>query len=87
MRAPASTLAVLREASQRRARLIRHCRAVHRLGERVTFELVDEIARTLDAETVAALAEKFAGIDPDLLRSVGGDVFPAEPLRVVGGLT
>jgi hypothetical protein len=81
-------LQAARAANMRRQRLIRHVRAVHRLGERATFELVDEIARALHAsDTVSAIAEKLAGTNPDLLRALGGDSFPAAPLRIIGDRT
>jgi hypothetical protein len=78
------SLRAARRANMRRLRLIWHVRAVHRLGERATFELVDDIARTLDAgDAVMAIAAKFASLDVDFLRAVGDDVFPGRPLRVV----
>jgi hypothetical protein len=61
---------------------------VHRLGARVVYELLDEIRRhhpeiadDLDRR-LAAYADR---LDPDLLRAMGGDRFPAQPIHAVGG--
>jgi hypothetical protein len=60
---------------------------VHRRGPRAVFELVDEIARHHPdfADDIDRRSERFAALDPALLRALGGDRFPARPLRVAGG--
>ena len=75
-------------AAQARSRLRRQ-RLVERicdLGPRVVFELLDELATRhpgLDADLDRRLA-RFAGLDPVVLAAVGGNRFPAGPLRAVG---
>jgi hypothetical protein len=72
-----AVLAVLR-----RQRL---CARVHRLGDRVLYELLDE----LDRHGVASWAdveprlERFASLDPELLRAVGAGRFAARPMHAV----
>jgi hypothetical protein len=59
---------------------------VHRLGPRVLFELVDELDRVHGlGDDVDRRLERYARLDPRLLRALGGDRFPASPTRVVGG--
>jgi hypothetical protein len=52
----------------------------------VLFELVDHIAGRFDLEDeVDSLLDRFAGLDPAVLRALGGDRLPANPTRAVGG--
>jgi hypothetical protein len=60
---------------------------LHRLGDRVTFEFIDELAGhhpEIQADLDARLA-KFAAADTALLRWTGADRFAPSPLRAVGG--
>src|SRR4051812_42682747 len=60
---------------------------IHRLGARAVAELLDEIGRH-NPEIVADLDRRiaaYAAIDAEILGAVGGDRFPASPMRVVGG--
>jgi hypothetical protein len=69
-----------------RLRRQRSVQALHRLGARVLFELLDEIARHHGlGEDIDQRLERYAGVDPDLLRAVGGDRFARLPIRIVGG--
>jgi hypothetical protein len=55
-------------------RLRRHVERLHRLGPRATYELLAEIGREhllrVDIEQRAA---RYAGLDPKVLRALGGD--------------
>jgi hypothetical protein len=80
-----TSLLAARNRNARRARLIERVRRIYALGDRVVFELVDEIARRSGRrKLVEQIAENFASIDPAALRVTGGDRFPAPPLRIVG---
>jgi len=58
--------------------------AVHRLGPRVTFELLGELDRHHGlGEDLDRRLERYAALDPVILRAVGGDHFPPRPLRGV----
>jgi hypothetical protein len=49
-------------------------------------ELLDEIGRQHGIEAdIEWRLERFADLDLEMLRAVGGDRFPAPPLRLVGG--
>jgi hypothetical protein len=78
----------LQAARQRENRRLRHehyARRIWPLGDRVLFELVDHIATRFGIEDeIDHLLARFVGLDPHLLRTLGGDNFPALPLRVVG---
>jgi hypothetical protein len=72
--------------AERRLRRQRNARSVHRLGARVLFELVDELARHYPkfADDIDRRLERFAEVDPDALGRVGGDKFaPPPPARLV----
>jgi hypothetical protein len=72
------------EASLRRQHLARQ---LHRLGARVVFELLDEIARHYElADDIDARLARYAGADPAILAAVGGDKFAPLPLRSIGGV-
>jgi hypothetical protein len=56
------------------------------LGARALGEFVDELVRNYPAEIGADIDrrfERYAAIDPQMLRAVGGDRFASPPLRVV----
>jgi hypothetical protein len=65
-------------------RLRRAASRADALGERVSVELTLALVEiTSDRGAAAALLERFAGIDPDLLRAVGADRPLPSPIRVV----
>jgi hypothetical protein len=65
----------------------RQVEAIHRLGARVVFEFVDEIARRHSeiATDLDARLARYANIDPDLLEAVGGTRLIAYPIWAFGG--
>lgn len=70
--------------------IVQQCRAraasaIHKLGPRVILELLTELGKATDEATVDAIADRFAAIDPAVLRFLGGDRFVPVPLRRVGG--
>lgn len=71
----------------RRLQLQRMVAAVHALGPRAVFELLDEIGRHHDiANDIDRRLERYAALDRNMLRAVGGDRFAPWPsLRVVAG--
>ena len=75
---PTQSQEVVRRQRQRLVEL------VHRLGPRVVYELIDHLDRDhgLGAD-LDRLLERFAGLDPEILRQVGGDRFVS--VHVVGG--
>jgi hypothetical protein len=76
----------LKKQAQQRLRRQRLAERVHRLGARVVFELLDEIARHHDlGDDVDDRLARFAALDPAMLRAVGGARFAPVPLRAVGG--
>lgn len=69
-----------------RARRERLVTALHRLGPRVVFELLDELDRHLGlGDDIDRRLERYARLDLDVLHAVGGDRFAPAPLRAVGG--
>ena len=68
----------------RRLQSERHVERIHRLGPRLVFELLDEIARHhgLDADLDRRLA-RYAALDPAILRAVSADRFAPLPLHTV----
>jgi hypothetical protein len=80
----AHDLAAKRASELRRQRRARYIDHVHKLGARVVFELVDEFAREFGEERIDYWLARFAGLDPAILRALGGDELPARPLRAVG---
>ena len=57
---------------------------LHRLGPRSIAELLIEIARsTGQPALIADRLQAYAGLDPEIVRAVGGDRFPPMPLEVV----
>jgi hypothetical protein len=62
----------------------RHVERLHHLGPRVVYELLDEIARHHDiGADVDRRIARYAELDPTLLAILGGDRFPASPMRLV----
>lgn len=61
----------------RTLRLDRAAERLHALGPRAVAELLAAIDAPLST------VERFAAIDPDMLRAVGGDRFPPAALYVV----
>jgi hypothetical protein len=69
----------------RRLRWQRYVESVHQLGARVEFEFWDEVARhhpDLVDDLDRRLA-RYAELDPEVLRALGADRFPASPVRAV----
>jgi hypothetical protein len=77
----------LKRQAQQRLRRQHLARQVHRLGPRVLFEVIDEIARHHDiAEDVdRRLAAYVDRLTPAMLRATGGDRFPPSPTRLFRG--
>jgi hypothetical protein len=68
-------------ALQRRWRLAER---LHGLGARVIFEFLDEIAREHDiGGDIDARLSRYTQLNADILAAVGGDRFPASPIREV----
>jgi hypothetical protein len=76
-----------RSAELRRLRRQRYARRIWLLGERVEFELVEHLiaAFNLNEDAVDRVLDRFAGLDADVLRELGGDKLPASPIHAVGG--
>lgn len=71
--------------AQRRLRRQQLAQQVHRLGARVLFEFLAEIDRYHDlGDDLDQRLERYARLEPDVLRAVGGDRFPPSPLRAIG---
>jgi hypothetical protein len=75
------------QSRQEQARLRRQRAVVviHRLGARAVFELLDELARHhgIGADLDHRL-ERYADLDIDLLRTLGGDRFAPTPPWLIG---
>lgn len=67
----------LRRRRQRQVQLIR------RFGVRVFFELLDELNRNFELDDLDARLERYAALDPDLLRALQADRFPHLRLRLI----
>ena len=77
---------ILRDQAARCLRRQHLARQVHALGDRVLFEFIDELDRAHDlGEDLDRRLERYAGLDAELLRALGGDCFPPAPLRAIGG--
>ncbi len=63
-------------------RLVGH---LHALGPRSVAELLTELVGTDEQarSDVLHLLEKYGGLDPELVRALGGSGFPARPLHEV----
>jgi hypothetical protein len=85
---PRPVLQSRRASEARRLFRQRAVARVHALGQRPTFKLVDEIIRhhpDLEDE-IDKWIDKYADLDPDLLRRLGADRLPLiPPPRLVGG--
>lgn len=83
----AEVLRERRSAELRRLQRARYAAGIHALGERVQFELVEQliIIRTFDLDEDAGrrILDRFAGLDPVALRAIGAEVMPPIPLRSV----
>jgi hypothetical protein len=78
----------LKQAAARRLRRQRAVERLHELGPRALGEFLSELARRNPgmAGDLSELLEAYtARLTPSLLRAVGGDQFPASPMRVIGG--
>lgn len=76
----------LRQESARRLRRQRLVERVHRLGARVAFELLAELARHHGiAGDIDRRLARYAALDPEILAALNADRFPADPIRAVGG--
>jgi hypothetical protein len=68
----------------RRQRRQRLAAAVHALGARVVFELLDEIGRHHGiANDIDCRLESYAALDRDVLRAVCADRLPPPPVWMV----
>lgn len=76
----------LKQQAFLRLRRERQVEQLHRLGSRVVYELLDQLARDhgIGADLDWQL-QRFAGLDPEILAAVGGDKFAPNPTRLVGG--
>jgi hypothetical protein len=75
-----------RASEARRLRRQRYAARIWRLGDRVLFELIDQIADRYDLEDeLDRLLDRFAGLDPAFLRALGGDRLPPNPTRIIIG--
>jgi hypothetical protein len=64
----------------------RHVEAIWLLGARVIFELIDELDRHFElGEGLDRRLARYAALDHDIVRLVGGDRFPPSPLHLVVG--
>ena len=71
--------------AQRRLRRQRQVERIHGFGARVFFELIDQLDREHDlGGDLDRQLERFAALDPEILRGVGGDRFAPMPVRLVG---
>ena len=81
------SLQARRWAEQRRIRRLSCAQRVWRLGDRVLFGLVDHLACRFGLEDeIDRLLDRFAALDPAVLRALGGDRLPAPPIHRVGGV-
>jgi hypothetical protein len=80
----APNLADLRARAQRQQRRQHWVAKIHALGARPLFELIAEIERRgLRGDALDRCLNRFAALDPDLLRALGADRLPACPTRLV----
>lgn len=71
-----------RDPALQALRLKRDAGRVHRLGARVLYELLDEMLQT-GGPAILDIIERYANLDPEAVRAVGGDRFPTSPTRRV----
>jgi hypothetical protein len=67
----------------KRRRRMRHLQIVCALGARVVFEGFDRLANDFDEGYVDRLLERLANLNPEILKALGVDRFPASPMRLV----
>ncbi len=66
------------------ARWERTIERLHRLGPRAVAELLAEVAAATGQHVrVVDLVEEYAGLDPEIVRFLGGDHFTPMPLELV----
>jgi len=83
---PEAHLQERRDAELRRLQRQRCAKCVWSLGDRVLFELVDHIATRFGIEDeIDRLIERYAALDPVILRALGADRLPLPPIHRVGG--
>jgi hypothetical protein len=81
-----STAPPLDQIVLRLLRRRRQIEALHRLGSRVVGELLEEIARYHGLrDDIDQRLARYAQLDPDALRAVGGDRFAPLPVHAVSG--
>jgi hypothetical protein len=80
-----ASLQTRRTAELKRRRRMHLARIVHGLGERPVFEAFDRLANEFDESVVDHLLERFANIDPAVLRALGADKLPPLPVHIVEG--
>jgi hypothetical protein len=74
-------------AADRRLRRQCQCETIWRLGARVFFELIDELARHHALPDLDRRLARYARLDPDIIRAVQADRFPQAIRLVAGGRT
>jgi hypothetical protein len=74
-----------RAAELRRLQRARYAKRIWALGERIEFELLECLIKNfdLDEDAVARVLDRFAGLDPEVLRALGADRLPPAPIRSV----
>jgi hypothetical protein len=81
-----TTASVVRQALERRLRRQRLVGSLPGLGERATFEFIDELATSFGEEFInRRLTEYTRRLTPELLRVAGGDKLVSWGAFVVGG--
>src|SRR5262249_23609724 len=71
-----STREYFKAQVQQRLRREHLIRQVHQLGARVMFEFVDELDRVHGlGDDLDHRLERYAALDPEILRALGGDTF------------
>jgi len=79
-----SALASLQAAALGHLRRERQIQRIHTLGPRVVFELIDELDRRHElGPDLDNRLGRYAALGPGTLRAIGGDRFPASPVRIM----
>jgi hypothetical protein len=77
----------LRQENLRRDRLITRLRAIIALGERPIVELLLDLGCRLGwldgLQLLEQFVERYARVDPVILRTIGGTAFAPGPIRVI----
>jgi hypothetical protein len=86
VRTTGSSLRETRSAELRRLQRARYVQRIWPLGEKLEFELIEKLIEHfgLDEDAVSHILDRFAGLDPNVLRALGADRLPASPIRSVG---